>query len=221
MRLGSYILKFNMGVFKMRTTESNIRTETVFKDDNHRLLLKKIWNEDLPSTAILMSNAGITPNEFFMDYTTMFCINSLSMLGYGSCSIVNLFSKQTTKLQLTENLNDLTCPENEEYIIKAFEEASIGILAVGSITSTYKKVGVYLQPLYDNLRPYQDKIHVIEDSLGTQSLHPLARTLRGKPWTLVPYKLPLDEKKDKDAQPETEKQAEPRKTDKNKRSIKK
>lgn len=208
----------------MKIEESNISTQAVYKDDEHRLLLKKVWNEELPSTAILMSNAGITLNPYYMDYTTMFCINSLSILGYGSCSIVNLFSRMTIKLDLTGDLNDLTCPENMEYIVKAANEADIFIIGIGSISTTYKKVEKYQQSLFDNLRQYQEKIYVIEDSSGTQNLHPLARTLRGKPWTLVPYKLPAlssDEKKQTESQNAPDAKGETVKPDKTKRSYKK
>jgi hypothetical protein len=48
--------------------------------------------------------------------------------------------------------------------------------------------------MFEKLRQYQDKIHVISDIFGSESLHPLARTLRNKPWKLVPYQLPLPPK---------------------------
>ena len=190
----------------MKTEESNIHTRAVFKDENHRLLLKKIWNEELPSAAILMSNAGAQPSIYHMDYTTMFCINSLSALGYGSVSIVNLFSKMTVKLDLKGDLQDLTCAENTEHIVKAAEECKHFIVAIGSVASTYKKVADYQYNLFEKLRQYQDKIYVIADCLGNQNLHPLARSLRGKSWTLVPYKLPQPTPTDKkNAQAEIDK----------------
>ena len=175
----------------MEIKESNIYTQAIYKDERHRILLRKVWNQDLPSAAICMSNAGVLPSIYHMDYTTMFCINSLSALGYGSCNIVNLFSYMTIKLDLTGDLSELTCEENVGQIMKVAEDSDVFIWAVGSITNTYKKVASHQKILFDKLSPFQDKIHVIADSNGRKGLHPLSPTLRNKPWTLVPFKLPL------------------------------
>jgi hypothetical protein len=120
----------------------------------------------------------------------MFCINSLSSLGYGSCSIVNLFSQMTTKLDLSGDLSKLTCPENEAQIITQAGLCDVFIWAVGSITNNYKKVLAYQNSLFKGLLPYKDKIHVICDSSGKEGLHPLTPSLRNKPWELVKFVLP-------------------------------
>ena len=181
----------------MSIKESTIHTRAVFHGEHHRLLLEKIWDEKLPKVAICMSNAGVTPSIYHMDYTTLFCINALSALGYGSCSIVNLFSKMTNKLNLTGNLSDLTCPENEEQIINVAKSCDIFLWSVGSIATTHKKITPYKDSLFRRLIPYKDKIHVIVDSTGREGLHPLSPSLRNKPWTIIPYRpepLPADKK---------------------------
>jgi hypothetical protein len=173
----------------MEIKESTITTQAIFKNENHRLLLKKTWS-DLPSATICMSNSGVMPSIYHMDYTTMFCINALSALGFGSCSIVNLFSYCTLKLDLSGELDSLTCPENIEQIIKCAEESSVFIWALGSIANTYKKVVPYKNSLFEKLRPFQDKIQTIADYKGNINQHPLSPTLRGKPWELVKFTLP-------------------------------
>lgn len=189
----------------MKTEEGIVKTLAVYKDETHRLLLKKVWDEDLPSVAICMSNAGVAPSIYHSDYTSMFCVNSLSALGYGSVSIVNLFSYMTKKLDLSGDLANLTCAENMEQILQAAKECDIFIWAVGSITNIYKKVAVYQLSLFNKLCSYQDKIHCIADYNGKELLHPLSPSLRNKPWTLVPYKLPvlIVEKKEIETQTET------------------
>ena len=172
------------------TKESTITTRAVFHQDTHRLLLEKVWNKDAPKVAICMSNAGFMPSIYHMDYTTLFCVNALSALEYGSCSIVNMFSKMTNKLNLTGDLSDLTCSENNDQIKKIAEECDIFIWAVGSITETYKKVRPYQDTLFKILAPFKDKVHVIENSHGKQGLHPLHPSLRNKQWTIIPFAMP-------------------------------
>jgi hypothetical protein len=174
----------------MIINECTIVTQAVYKDDVHRLLLKKTWNEELPSTAILMSNAGVMPSIYHADYTATFCVNALSALGYGSCSIVNCYSKMTSKLNLQEDFSELTCDENLDYIYNAAKSCDIFIYAVGSIVSTYKKVADYQHVIFERIKEFHEKIHSIEDCNGNINQHPLSRTLRGKEWKLTPFKLP-------------------------------
>jgi len=177
----------------MNVLENSIFTRAVFHGDEHRLLLEKVWSKDskgLGNVAICMSNAGVMPSIYHMDYTTLFCCNSLSSLGYNSCSIVNLFSRMTNKLSLSGDLSDLICPENEEQILQVSKECDVFIWAVGSITTTYKKVIPYQDSIFRLLAPIADKMRIIENSVGQQGLHPLHPSLRNKPWKLVPFVLP-------------------------------
>jgi hypothetical protein len=125
-----------------------------------------------------------------MDYTTLFCVNALSALNFGSCGIVNLFSQMTPKLDLSNNLADLTCPENNALIVKFASECDTFIWAVGSISTTYKKVRVFQEKLLAELFPFREKVHCISDFRGKENLHPLTPSLRNKPWELVPFAFP-------------------------------
>jgi hypothetical protein len=67
-------------------------TETILSDDNERrFLIHKTWDSKLPSLAIIMLNP--TPSESVtIDHTTLYILNNCVELGFGSVSILNLFS---------------------------------------------------------------------------------------------------------------------------------
>ena len=75
----------------MKEIVSNLRTEIVASDDGvYRYSLRKIWDEQKPSLAILMicpSSSG----EVAVDTSTMLTLGNCYRLGYGSVTIVNLF----------------------------------------------------------------------------------------------------------------------------------
>lgn len=171
--------------------ESTVKTCAIYNDANkkHRVSLTKSWNNELPSAAILMCNAS-SSDIIRQDYTTMFCINSLSELGYGSVTIVNMFSFMTSKLDLKMAINELSCDENTEYIIRAATECSAFIIAIGSVSSSYKVAADYMYNLFEKLHQYANKIHTIADASGKTCQHPLSPSLRNKPWQLVPYQVP-------------------------------
>lgn len=177
----------------MKTEESIIKTQAIFnKDKTHRTLLKKTWNEEQPTAAILMTNPS-KADILVLDFTTMFTVNNLSALGYGSVSIVNLLSHMTTKLDLKGDLDNLTNEENIAQILRTASETDIFIVAMGRIAETHKKVGAYQHKLFEKLAQYEDKIHTIAAYDGTENLHPLSPKLRSS-WTIIPYKLPLPPK---------------------------
>ena len=174
----------------MNATESTMRTRAVFHGDDHRLLLEKVWQPDEGKAVICMSNAGIMPSINHMDFTTLFCVNSLSALNFGSCSIVNVISKMQRKADLTGNPDDLTCPENHAQILEVAQACDVFIWAVGSIADTQRKIRPLQDALFQLLAPFEGKLRVIENEQGKQGLHPLSPSLRNKPWKLVPFALP-------------------------------
>lgn len=117
----------------MITEKDTIKCEAVFNDDkSHRLLWKRVWNKDKPMACVIMLNPCLSDN-IVTDTTTSLVVNNVARLEeYGGVSIVNLFSLLTPKLQMRWardiDINDL---ENDKYIKKAAEEASILILAWG------------------------------------------------------------------------------------------
>jgi hypothetical protein len=95
------------------------------------------------------------------------------------------------KLDLSGDMKGFTDESNTEAILQAVQEADITILAVGSISKTYRKVAVYENRLYELLRDYQNKIHVIAAPDGSEGHHPLSAKLRESgSWELIKFKLP-------------------------------
>ena len=177
----------------MITEEGILKTQAIFNDDKtHRYLLKKTWDESLPSAAILMTNAS-SSDVLRMDFTTMYAISNSSNLGYGSISIVNIFSFMTTKLDLkSADINSLKSDENEKQIIQAAKDNDIFVVATGSLPALNKKVGVYQDELFKKLYDFKDKIKTIRASDGSENNHVLSPKIRFS-WTLVPFKLPVNE----------------------------
>lgn len=86
----------------MEIEKSTITTEVHYsKDRSHRYLLLKEWNNSLKKATIIMLNPS-SANTVAMDLTTMYIINNISKLGYGSVEIVNIFSR------LNEEINSDT-----------------------------------------------------------------------------------------------------------------
>lgn len=53
-------------------------------------LVKKEWDKKQKKALIIMKNTGIT-DDVIQDQTTMYVINNLSSLGYGTVTIANLY----------------------------------------------------------------------------------------------------------------------------------
>ncbi|MCG8542106.1 MAG: DUF1643 domain-containing protein [Clostridia bacterium] len=79
------------------TQKSTIKTEAYFSEDGkHRYLLKREWNKTKKKAMVIMKNPS-DAGELILDYTTMFVINNLVRLGYGSVEILNLYSRINAK----------------------------------------------------------------------------------------------------------------------------
>jgi len=167
-------------------------TATFNEERTHRYSLRREWDSTKKSACIIMSNssnADITKG----DLTSLLIQNNLAALDYGAVTAVNLFSYRCSKLDLSKevDISALTNADNEGQIVQAAKDSDIIILAIGTLAKTYKRALPYQNRLYDLLRDYQDKIHVISAPCGTEGLHPLSGKLRADgSWELVKFKLP-------------------------------
>ena len=174
-------------------TETSVINFTAVYDDTKRMRysLKRRWDESKKTACIIMSNAPLVEDITKGDLTSMLIQNNLSALDFGSVTCVNLFSFMCQKLDLSGDMKGFTDESNTEAILQAVQEADITILAVGSISKTYRKVAVYENRLYELLRDYQNKIHVIAAPDGSEGHHPLSAKLRESgSWELIKFKLP-------------------------------
>ncbi len=165
--------------YSERTT---MTTEVIYNDRRtHRFLLRKHWNSDKPSAAIIMiypsTSTGVT-----VDHTTMFVLQNLERLNYGGVYIVNLFSSLSGK-----NVKTDIDEENMTYILEATHKADTVIWAVGTGSDGIKKVLYQEKQVIEMLDSCKDKLKCIADNTGKKFYHPLCPAVRY--WNLVDFDL--------------------------------
>lgn len=167
----------------MITEKSTIKCEVVYDDTKqHRLLWKQVWDKDKPLACVVMINP-CQASTVITDTTTYLVVNNISRLGdYGGVTIVNLFSLLTPKLHFTypTTLND---KDNDNYIKKAAEEASVVILAWGKGSDTNLRIAERARQVVAMLEPQKEKLRVISDG-ERMGMHPLTPALRSR-WLLA------------------------------------
>ena len=190
----------------MKEIISNLRTEIVMSDDEtKRYSLYKEWQKDKPSLAIVMlcpSSSG----EVAVDTSTALTIGNCFRLGYGSVTIVNLFS----------NINDFALreaeeedPENVLAIIAAAEKADCLVMGAGTGKAKNKLFQRRLEQVLIALRPYEKKLHCLCDETGgSRGLHPLSPRVRE--WQLSPMKISELISEQPNAEPEPKKKNRPK-----------
>lgn len=167
----------------MITEKDTIKCEAVFNDDKtHRFLWKRVGDKDKPVACVIMLNA-CSADTRVMDVTTSLVVNNVTRLGdYGGVSIVNLFSLLTPKLsfRFPDTLND---KDNDTYIKKAAEEASVVILAWGKSADVNASIYNRAQQVIKLLKGQKEKLRVISGGERV-GMHPLTPSLRSQ-WLLI------------------------------------
>jgi len=160
----------------MKEIISNLRTEIVTSDDETlRYSLRKVWDESKPSLAILMicpSSSG----EVTVDVIKMSSLINCNTMGYGSVTIINLFSKVNDfALKEADNEDE----ENLQVILKAAESVDCFVIGAGTGKAKNKIFQRRLEQVMMALRPYEDKLHCLcDEDGGSRGLHPLSPRLR-------------------------------------------
>ena len=163
----------------MITEKETIKCEAIFTDDHqHRLYWKRVWNKDKPMACVITLHPSMSDN-MVTDTTTSLCVNNVARLeDYGGIIIVNLFSLLTPKLQMRWARDiDINDPENDKYIKKAAEEASIVILAWGKGAENNVRIVNRANQVIDMLAAHKEKCRIISDG-KRKSIHPLTPTCR-------------------------------------------
>ena len=167
----------------MITEKDTIKCEVVYDDlKQHRLLWKQVWDVKKPLACVVMINP-CQASTVITDTTTYLVVNNIANLGdYGGVTIVNLFSLLTPKLHFSSPaiLND---KDNDSYIKKAAEEASVVILAWGRGADTNLKIAERARQVVAMLEPQKEKLRVISDG-ERMGMHPLTPALRSR-WLLA------------------------------------
>lgn len=160
----------------MKQITSNLRTEIVASDcGTYRYSLRKIWDEQKPSLAIMMM-APSSSGEVAVDTSTMLTLGNCYRLGYGSVTIVNLFSKVNDFDLKDANETD---EENLQAILKAAESVDCFVIGAGTGKVKNKIFQHRLEQVLLAFRSYEDKLHCLcDENGGSRGLHPLSPRLR-------------------------------------------
>ena len=190
----------------MKEIISNLRTEILESEDGtKRFSIRKVWSEDKPSLAIVMlcpSSSGIVA----VDTSTALTMANCYRLGYGSVTIVNLFS----------TINDFALKEAEEEdaenlnaIVAAAEKSQCLVLGAGTGKAKNKLFQKRLEQVLTVLHPYEDKLHCLcDENGGSRGLHPLSPRVRE--WHLSPMKISELIDEPTKAEPEVNKKGRPK-----------
>lgn len=174
------------------TVKSIVKTEVIFSESKeHRFLLRKEWDKNNKKAIVIMINPS-SADELLIDHTTMYVVNNLSKIGFGSVDIVNIFSKIDTKISTKEDIQELVDEENDTQILKSAAKVDNIIIAWGKVGENNKKVKERQEQVINLLTGYKDKFYTIEDSKGREGFHPLAPQIRHS-WKLK--KLQLESEK--------------------------
>ena len=169
----------------MKEIISNLKTEIVMsEDEQHRYSLRKMWDGSKPSLAILMicpSSSG----EVAVDTSTMLTLGNCYRLGYGSVTILNLFSKVNDFDLKDPNETD---EENLQAILKAAESVDCFVIGAGTGKAKNKVFQHRFEQVLTALLPYEAKLHCLcDEEGGSKGLHPLSPRVRQ--WHLCPCKV--------------------------------
>lgn len=162
------------------TDKSMIKTEAIFSEDRkNRYLLRKEWDKNKKKAMVLMVNPSYA-DGMLIDPTTMYVMNNLAKLDFGSVDIVNIFSA------LDGRRNVKAVPEevmkaNTEHIMASAEKADIIIIAWGKVGDTSKGIEERQRYFTEMLAVYKEKLHIL-------GYHPLSPRMRAS-WNLKPFKV--------------------------------
>lgn len=166
-----------------------IKTEVTYDDEMiNKYVVKKEWDKSKRKALILMKSAGLT-DEIVQDQTTMYVMNNLTKLGYGSVVIMNLFPSlegKETNGAATENL---------KFIQEEVTKVDDVIIAVGTGIETNKEAQKRLHMIMAIFLDKKVNILQIESSRGRRGFHPLYPAVKNG-WKLVSYDKPTVEQAD-------------------------
>ena len=172
----------------MLTEKAILKTETVFSEDRrHRYLLRKEWDTKKPRATIVMTNPS-SADLMTMDYTTLYIMNNVVRLDFGSIDIVNMVSKITTRLDVKNDIDAKMDKENTDFIIKSAEKADKVIIAWGKLGENNKKVQKLQESILKSLKPFKNKLYIIASNKGEDGFHPLAPQIRFS-WVLKKFDI--------------------------------
>tara|TARA_Y100000588_G_C14065874_1_gene843590 strand:+ start:227 stop:742 length:516 start_codon:yes stop_codon:yes gene_type:complete len=170
----------------MKVEKTTIKAEAGFSDNRqHRFYMKKIWDAKKKSALVLMLSAGDC-NGLTMDYSSLFTVNNLVKLDYGSVEIMNLFSSIDTTIKSSALTDKDNMSKNDDLIIQKAKSSDSIIIAWGRAGNTNKIVQEREKQVIELLKPFMSKTFILCDSSGRKGFHVLAPQCRNL-WNLQPF----------------------------------
>lgn len=167
----------------MKIIKSILKTEITYDDEmKNKYIVKKEWDKAKRKALILMKNAGQT-DEVVKDQTTMYVLNNLAKLDYGSVIIMNLFPSLESKDTNESTTENLKCIQEE------MTKVDDVIIAVGTGIETSKEAQKRLHMIVAILLDKKATILQIECPKGRMGFHPLYPAVKNG-WKLAPYEVP-------------------------------
>lgn len=167
----------------MKIIKSILKTEITYDDEmKNKYIVKKEWDKAKRKALILMKNAGQT-DEVVQDQTTMYVLNNLAKLDYGSVIIMNLFPSLESKDTNESATENLKCIQEE------MTKVDDVIIAVGTGIETSKEAQKRLHMIVAILLDKKATILQIECPKGRMGFHPLYPAVKNG-WKLAPYEVP-------------------------------
>ena len=151
---------------------STVKTTAVFsKDHKKRYLLRMIWDDSKPKACITMTYPS-TADDLEIDQTSQLCRNNAVSQGYGSISVVNLFCSLDQSKPESDRMNS-------SVIAEECSKADIIIIGYGRSPMFAEEK----ERLLEALKPYNNKLYTIIDSVGNNFCHPLSP--RARIWSIT------------------------------------
>lgn len=147
--------------------KSVLRTEVTYDDEmKNKYVVKKEWDKSKRKALILMKSAGLA-DEIVQDQTTMYVMNNLAKLDYGSVVIMNLFTS------IEEKDTNEPSTENLKCVLEEVTKVDDIIIAVGTGIETNKEALKRLHMIVAILLDKKANILQIECPKGRKGFHPL------------------------------------------------
>lgn len=163
--------------------EKTIKSTVVLSDDdNYRYKLTRVWDVEKPSATVVMLNPS-KADMLVTDRTVMNVSNYLIQNGFGSLTVVNLFSYRTTDPKHLNQRDERQEVLNDGYLNQAFADSDVIIVAWIRDKDKYVTRKREVEKL---LSAYSDRIKCFEDGKGKKLRHP--RDL-GSDWRLIDYEF--------------------------------
>lgn len=160
----------------MKTIETTLTTTAFYSEDGSRkYLIKKSWDLTKPSLTIVLL-APSTTSGVALDNTTQRTIGNADRLGFGSVSIVNLFSSMD---ELTSASTADEDPENMKMIVAEAKKCDVLVYAPGNGKAKNPVFQARAAQVLKHLKPFEKKMKCLSNEDGSIRLrHPLYPAVR-------------------------------------------